>query len=109
MRIWKRAGTAGPRTWSEPVFRGIAGFALGTGVSSSGSNKKRHVLVYSSLQKDIICTDENGACTDAIRIRISLMLMYDYGDDDITTATMTMTTTTHTTTMTMSMFLGYCF
>ena len=64
--------------------------------------------MFSSLQKDNICTDENGVCTDAIRIRISLMLMYDYGDEDITTATMTMTTTTTTqtttTTMTMSMF-----
>ena len=95
MHRWRRADTAGPRKWSEPDFHGLAGCALGTGGSSSLSNRKTPALVYSSLQEADTCTDEDGICTDETS---SPMVMYDYGGDDTTTATMTMTTATMTTT-----------
>ena len=96
MHRWRRADTAGPRKWSEPDFHGLAGCALGTGGSSSLSNRKTPALVYSSLQEADTCTDEDGVCTDETS---SPTMMYDYGVDDTTTATMTMTTATMTTTM----------
>ena len=103
MHRWRRADTAGPRKWSEPDFHGLAGCALGTGGTSSLSNRKTPALVYSSLQEADTCTDEDGICADETS---SPMVMYDYGGDDTTTATTTMTmtmTTTMTTTTTMAM------